>query len=159
MRGNKVTAYIAAVVTFAALLVSVPAMAFAAFTSSTAAPLTSTVAMLGTPVPGQDATTQCVMTGSGGSRKYTNVISIKPFGSASGATSYELLVYSPNKKLEGSGPGVPATGGTVTVVLTNGDAATGWTYVIKANRTFNATNTWTSLSATQTAPVTKTSCV
>lgn len=156
MRGNKVTAYIAAIVVFAAVLVCTPGMAVAAFSSSTGASFTSTVATLGAPVPGQAATrTSCTSQGSGGNRTYTNVISVKAFGAAAGASGYELRVLTPSGQLAGSSIGTPATGGTVTVIVNQATSPNGWAYVIRANRTFNATNTWTTDSVANTAPVSK----
>jgi hypothetical protein len=158
VKGNRATAYFAAVVAVAAVLVSVPAKAFADFSSNTSASLTSTVAKLGSAVPGQTATTQCDVSGTFSNRKFTNTITVKPFTPVSGATGYELLAYTPDGTLEDTSAATPGAGGTLTLVLTRSDQVTGWTYLIKAKRYFAATNTWTSLSVAKTAPVTKTNC-
>lgn len=156
MRGNKLTAYIAAVVVFAAVLVCAPGMAVAAFSASTGASLTSTVATLGAPVPGAAATHACTVQGSGPNRTYINVISVKPFSAAAAATGYELRVLRPGGQVAATSAGTPAAGGSVTVTLTLADSASGWTYVIRANRMFNATNTWTTDSVASPAPVSNT---
>jgi hypothetical protein len=156
VQGNKVTAHVAAAVVFAAILACMPGMASAAFSSSTRASLTSTVAELGAPVPGPPATQTCTPQGSGPTRSFINVITVKPFSAAAGATGYELRVLKPGGQLAGSSTGTAAGGGSVTVTLTGADSASGWTYVIRANRMFNATNTWTKDSAADTAPVSNT---
>lgn len=157
MACKEVVARGATTLLLATALVGLPAMSFAAFSSSTAASLTSSVATLDAPVPGQPATTQCTAQGLL-LRTYKNVITIKPFGAVTGATAYDLLLYAPNGAVAATGSATPADGGTLTVTLSATDSESGWTYSIRAKRTFSADNTWTSLSARTVAPVTKTAC-
>lgn len=157
MGGAKAVARLAATMVLAAALLGLPAMSFAAFSSTTSASLTSSVAKLDAPVPGQPATTQCTKQGVL-IRTYKNVITIKPFGAVTGATAYDLLLYAPDGAVAASGSATSADGGTLTVTLTLTDSETGWTYVIRAKRAFSPDNMWTSLSARTMAPVTKTAC-
>lgn len=157
MGGEKSVARLAAITVFVTAFVGLPTITFAAFSSTTSASLSSSVAKLDAPVPGQPATTQCTNQGVL-IRTYKNVITIKPFDAVTGATAYDLLLYAPDGAVAASGSATPADGGTLTVTLTLTDSETGWTYVIRANRAFSADNTWTSLSARTMAPVTKTAC-
>lgn len=154
---KEVVARVATTLLLVSALVGLPGVSFAAFSSSTAASLTSSVAKLDAPVPGLPATTQCTTQGLL-LRTYKNVITIKPFGAVTGATAYDLLLYGPNGAVAATGSATPADGGTLTVTLSATDSESGWTYSIRAKRTFSADNTWTSLSARTMAPVTRTAC-
>lgn len=153
MPRNKISAHLAAGLVIAAAVVSVPAMAFAAFSSATGASLTSSVARLDKAAIGQAVVTDvCTRKNNGAKTPYTHVVTVRPFGAVAGATGYELNVYGPDGTLAAATAATPVAGGTVTLILDPTDQTGGWTYVIRASRQFNAT-TWTSQSDPRTVPL------
>lgn len=151
---NRISAHLAAGLVVAGTLVSVQAMAFAAFSSTTGASLTSSVAMLDKAATGQAMVTDVCTRKSNGSKKpYTHVVTVKQFGAVAGVTGYELNVYGPDETLAAATAATPVAGGTVTLVLDSSDQTVGWTFVIRASRQFTAT-TWTSQSDPRAVPLT-----
>jgi hypothetical protein len=151
---NKISAHLAAGLVIAATVVSVPAMAFAAFSSTTGASLTSSVARLDKAATGQAVVTDvCTRRNNGAKTPYTHVVTVRQFGAVAGATGYELNVYGPDGTLAAAPAPTPAAGGTVTLTLDTSDQTVGWTFVIRASRQFNAT-TWTSQSDPRAVPLT-----